>query len=635
MGLFSSNKKQTHSSKKIRPTVLRTQNVAKEFLAVSKNYDVKVETLDFNILEVQTYTRVNKEKGESDWEECEDPELHSLDDPSALLNQYFQIKQMYEVEIFSKNIQNDNFKDFHVAVGANATKCKVYLNIKAGSKVSYFPSFEQDFLDLVRKSKVRAGILIDVFNKPEIDTVSKVISFVRVGENVVYEKTETYLVSESYEPTPTTDDALILHFENKDEIDENEKVDYASRGFIKSVTEDELLIEYIKPKEGKPGRNCRGEYMKPLEPVIKHEPTFTVDETIKEIDEKDSIKYRANESGYIALEGNMYTIKSDLDIGEISFKTTGNIKAGIDSEVAINVKENDALKDAVGNGMVVEVSEIDIEGNVGSNAIVTAQRATIAGQTHKSAVINARKLEINTHRGIANAEEIKVERLEHGIINAQSVEIEQAVGGEINAKDIQIELCGSYVKATASRRIEIERLQGTENIFVIDPLLQKAKQDGLAENEEEISELETSVKELKAEIEKYKIMIKNDTPAFNNVKKKLIHYQKNGIKMPTAFVNKYKQFVQAQEHLEAITKDYRIKYDKHTLLTTKTASFQDNIFNARIINRDKWTEHNEIIFRLVDPPVEISFTPKEGSVDKIFGIVETEDGDFEIQAVKE
>ena len=636
MGLFGSTKKETHSSKKIRPTVVRTQNVAKEIMNLAKTYDIKPESIDFNILEVQTYTRLNKEKGEADWDECEDKDLKGLDDKGALLNPSFQIKQVYEIEMFSRVTHEDLFKDFKAAIGANATKCKVYLSIKEGSRVEFFPNFEQEFTNFVNKSKVRAGILINLFDSMQEDVVSKVTSFVRVQENAVYENNETLLIAEGFEPTPTTNDALILHYDKKDDkISESDRIDYASRGFIRSVSENELLIQYIKPKEGAPGRNCRGEYLKPQDPIVENEPTFTVDETIKEVDEEDSIKYRAAEAGYIALEGTLYTIKSDMDIGEISFKTTGNINTGLESEVTLNVKENDFMKDAVGNGMQVEVSEIDIEGNVGSNATVSALRATIEGQTHKTAVVNAKKLSINTHRGTANGEDVDITRLEHGIVNGEMVNITQAVGGEIHAKDIVINLCGSYVKATASRKIEIVKLQGTENVFIIDPLQQKATQEGLETNEVEIAELEESTKSLQKEITHFAAMIKSDTASFNEVKKKLIHYKKNGIKMPGAFVDKYKRFLKVQEHLDTIQKEYKIKNDKLLLLTTKTASFQDNIFDARIINRDRWTEHNEIIFKLVDPPVELSYKPNEGSHDKIFGIVEIDDGEYEIQAVKE
>ena len=46
------------------------------------------------------------------------------------------------------------------------------------------------------------------------------------------------------------------------------------------------------------------------------------------------------------------------------------MQQAVDSDVSISVKETDAIKDAIGSGMNVEVTEINIEGNVGSNSKV-------------------------------------------------------------------------------------------------------------------------------------------------------------------------------------------------------------------------------------------------------------------------
>ncbi|MEJ2373447.1 MAG: hypothetical protein P8Y16_06605, partial [Sulfurimonas sp.] len=126
MALFGSKKKE-QSLKKVRPTVVRTQNIAKEIFNLAKSYDADPEQLDFNLLGVQTYTRVVKDSKESEWEEIHADKLYELDDESTLLNPEFQIKQTYEIEIFSISKDDPNtFKDFKCAVGANATKCKVY-----------------------------------------------------------------------------------------------------------------------------------------------------------------------------------------------------------------------------------------------------------------------------------------------------------------------------------------------------------------------------------------------------------------------------------------------------------------------------------------------------------------------------
>ena len=87
--------------------------------------------------------------------------------------------------------------------------------------------------------------------------------------------------------------------------------------------------------------------------------------------------------------------------------------------------------------------------------------------------------------------------------------------------------------------------------------------------------------------------------------------------------------------LKEIKIDSEIKIDQLNLLTTRTVSFQDNILDARIINRDKWIGHNELRFKLVDPPIEIVFKPPEGSGSKVFGLVEVGEGEYEIQGMKE
>jgi hypothetical protein len=634
MALFGSSKKKIITKKKIRPTVLRVQNVAKELLSLAKSYDINVNTIDFNILEVQTYTRMNDGTKETEWEEISEDEAYNLDDETALLNRDFQIKQMYEVEFFSKNDEKDPYSNLNLAVGANATKCKVYLSIKEGSSVSYNPRFEKEFLILINKSKVRAGILINIFDEMLAEAVSKISAHVRVQENVVYKESETILIAQSYEPTITIDDKLIFHYDKKEEVSEYQKKDYASRGFIQSVQKDELLIEYIKPKLGQPGRNCRGEYMEPKEALENNAPTFTTDDTIRQEETPKSIKYISNENGYIALDGSVYSIKTDVDIDEITFKTTGNIISGLDSDVNITVTEKDAIKDAIGNGMIVEVSEIEIDGNVGSNAKLTAQIAKVGGQTHKTATLKADQLDINVHKGNAYGKKVHITRLEHGIVDGDDVDITQALGGKIKAKEIIIEICASNVTATASQLIEIKKMQGSENKFIIDPLIKKSTKSSLDDNSKQINELKKEIKDIKEDIFKYTELIKTNTPAFNDLKKRLINYKKNGVKMPESFVKKYKQFQKMQEHLKNTKEVYLYKKDQLKLLNSNVSSFQSNIMDARVINRGSWIGYNEIIFKLIEPPIELSYKPENGSTDKVFGLVEIEEGEFEIQVIQ-
>jgi hypothetical protein len=635
MALFGSEKKAQATSKKIRPTVVRTKSVSAELVKMAKSYDVRPDTLDFNILEVQTLTRTNvKGQGEGEWEERDPESLAQLDENTELLNSDFQIEQMFEIEIYSKD-KDHKYKDLHIAVGAKASKCQVYLSIKAGSKIEYNPSFEKDFLLMINKAKAKAGILVNVFDGMLRRAVSKISAKVRVEEVVTYPKNEIILICQSHKPTPTRDDDLILHYDKKEVISELQRVDYSKRGFIQDVASGELLIEYIKPKKGLPGRNCRGEFLAPREPVISNTVKFTVDDAIEVIEDDDSIQYIAKENGYIAFEQGQYLIKTDIDIDEISFKTTGSIDSGIDSEVNIVVTETDAIKDAIGTGMIVEVGKIVVEGNVGSASKVTALKASVGGQTHKTAIIEANELDINIHKGTAYGKDIKITRLEHGMVHGIDVNIKQALGGVVEGENVSIEICASYVKVTATKRIEIQKLQGSENIFTINPLVNDNAQNTLVENESKIKELRVKLRDIKKEVEKYKILVKNNKNAYKDVTKRLLNYQKNGVKMPTSFIKKYKHFKDIEEHYKNIAEEEKVKQLELDMYDKKTALLQDGIFDARIINRDNWQGYNEIKFKLLDPPIELKYIPKVGSKDMIFGLVKDAEGEISIQPMKE
>lgn len=634
MALFDSTEAKV-SLKKVRPIVLKTQNVAKELMSIAKSYDIRVESLDFAILDVQTLTRQGNESKDEGWEEISRNEVYELDTTKTLLNPNFQIKQIYEVEIFSKNLEEDLFKNFHAAVGANATKCKVYLSIKEGSVLTYHQNFEKDLLIFVNKHKMRAGILIDIFDEMLSDTISKISAHVRVQETITYTKNETILIAQSFEPTPTIDDEIIYHYNKKEQVDANDKIDYALRDFIHSVLKDELIIEYIKIKEGKPGRNCRGEFMLPKEPLITNIPTFKLDQSIKQIDTPHSIEYRAAINGYVVYAADTYSVQKELDVGEISFKTTGSINSGLDSEVFINVKETNFMKDAVGTSMNIEVSEIEVDGNTGPNSNIHANKATIGGQTHKTSTIRADELKINTHRGIAYGKNISIKILEHGIVEGDRVELEQVIGGDVKAREIIVDICGSYLKATASKLIEIKQLHGSENVFTIDPSVKIGAQEGEGVNDSTIKELETSIKDITAEVSKYTTIIEDNLPTFNSVKKKLLHYKKNGVTMPTSFIRQYNLFKKTEEHLTNIKNELEQKKENLLELTNKVFSLQDDIFDARVINRDQWVGYNEIRFKLINPPMELIFKPQQASTDKVFGLVKLESGEFVIQAVKE
>lgn len=631
MGLFTKESTGEASTVRMKPIIVRTSNVAKELLQTASNYKIPVHSLDFKLLETQTFSRMTVEGTQEDWIELTSDEVNDITE-DLFLNPKYELKQIYEIEIFEIP-EHGPLESIDMSIGGNPTLCKIYLTIKPGSIARYYEAFEQEFLHLVDKKMLRANLMIGVFDSMLLKNLGELLAKVRISGEYTFQTQERYLIAQAYEPVETINDKLILHFEEKrHNEDEHGRIDYAKRGYLISVVENELLIEYVKPIKGESGRNCRGEFIVPKEPVVRYEPTFTTGEKIAVVDTPKTIEYRSKAGGYVTFEGGMYDIRTEMDVTEISFKTTGSIDSQLDADVSINVKEKDAFKDAIGTGMDVTVNIINVEGNVGANAKIKANKARIEGQVHQSAMITADELNINVLKGAAHGKEVHVTRLEHGTIEADSVSVAQATGGKIRAKEIMIEVLGSHVKMTASHRIEIQKIQGGENQFVIDPLLNESREN-LEEHTKKIEEAKNAVRSIKKELEGYEQTWIENGPAMEELKHKLARYKSNGVTMPSAFVQKYHQFQEFKQKLDSLRIEFKQKQEQFELLSDKHISLQNEIFDARIINHDRWRNHNEIVFKLIEPNIEVLYIPTENSDEEILGLHQDEDGLFSIKVL--
>lgn len=610
--------------------VVRTGNVAKELMSTAANHKVSVKTLDFRLLDTQTFIRTLSDG--DDWIEVGGQEIVDIEE-SMYLNPKFEIKQIYEIEIFT-NTTSDSLEALDLSIAGNTTLTTIYLTIKAGSHVIYTPDFEVSFFELIKKKKLRANLLIGIFDSMMQENLLDIIAKVRVYGEYTFDEQVRCIVASAYEPVATVDDSLVLHYDKKHQAKNKEgRMDYAKRGYIVSVIENDLLIEYLKPLKGTVGRNVRGEILLPKEPMIHNEPTFTFTDSIVCNELEKTIEFRAKTGGYVTFKGGVYDIKSEMDVSEISFRSTGSIDTDLGADVSINVKEKDVLKDAIGMGMVVTVHTINVEGSVGQDAKITAQKATIEGQVHSSATVSADELSINVLKGKAFGREIHVSRLEQGEIEGEKVFVGQAVGGKIRAREVVIELLGSHVKITASKSIEIKKLTGGENVLTIDPLLNETQKE-LGNDEEKIQEAQKDLQGIKKELSFYEDTIKDNLVAYAGIKKKLLYYKQNGIKPPMAFVEKYQQFQHFKKKLDELREQFRIKSDVSTQLGVKRTSLQDDIFDARIINHDRWHNYNEVIFKLIDPQMDVTYFPADGSDENMLGLHEDEDGEFTIRVLK-
>ncbi len=392
--------------KVFEPIIVDTREVVKELKSVSATYKLPLQDIDFRILEVTTFFKTNKDE---EWEEVNENNQESFESDEFFGHENLEVFQQYKIEIFQGTQKDDDLPK--ISLGSNKTLTSVIATIHKTNDVDTSKFLEDKLIEFINKKKVKAGILVSVREKNMKKEISSVASKMMV--NGFLDADVSFEVMAGIRPVACIDDEFILHYQKKiNKEDESGRINYAKRGYVLPVEEGEVIFEYIKAKEGKNGRNCRGKYLRVRPPVEKNKQEVKISEAIKVSENDDSIKYIAVKQGYVKEDKGVYDIQDEMDIEGVSFKSTGSIEAGVDSNVTINIKESNDHKDAIGEGMKVETTVLNVEGSVAKNAHIKAIEVNIGGQTHKTSIIECKKATVSVHRGTIEAKEVNIDRLE-------------------------------------------------------------------------------------------------------------------------------------------------------------------------------------------------------------------------------
>ncbi|NPA73367.1 MAG: DUF342 domain-containing protein [Epsilonproteobacteria bacterium] len=611
--------------------IVDTENVNQELKNISSVKNIPVNKLDFSLI---SFKSVFKTHTEDDWAEVDEDHINLFKDEDFLLNEELEVKQQYKIEIFHKDLNKEPKYPLEIILGGNKYLTKIVATIKKSLDIKYCSKLKKYIIDQINKKMIRQSMFISIFQSDMEKEVEKIISKIRV--NGFLDEDSTFIVCHCLDPKKPIDDDLIFHYrKNMNKKDDQGRIDYAKRGYVQAVKRGDVLIEYIKAKEGKNGRNCRGELLKVSPPKQRYEINFTVSDNIERKEDDSKIVFVAKKDGYVNQEGDKYDIDDQMELNEISFKTTGSIEADINSNVKINIKEKDALKDAIGQGMSVETSEIQVEGNIGSGATVRAKRAEIGGQTHKTAKIYADDLSITVHRGYAEGKVVTVKRLEGGKINAQMVKVDQAIGGEIIAEKIFVDQLVSNVTLIASDHIEITKLKGSNNRLIIDPSVIHGFQEKIEELHKRLKKLESSMQITKKSIKEKKMIIEKNRESAELVKERILELKKNGQEPAKTLLKKIRDFQQMVNTHNALLQKYKKEQEEKSEIQKEIETIQASVLNAKIINHSPWTEYNEIKFVLLSPKVEVTHTTKTGEIAKEMTLEKLEEGEYNISRKSE
>jgi len=587
MALFFKKKKK-ENKKEFHSKVVLTENVNNELIKIAKEYELPISSIDFNLLSYKTYVKFPGE----DFVEADKETLEKFITEEILTNEEAEIKQVYEVEI-KKYVPEDNF-ELLGEMKVNELYTYAEFIVSKNSIIRVNNIFDKVKREL-NKKKIRNSLLINLFDLMDED-IKKLQSLITVEEEL--NNNFTIKLCKGIDPIKSIKGQVIFHFKK------NKK-----KTLIYPVKKDDVLIEVILPKEGRNGRDCRGKIIKVEEHGEFIPPDIPIDEkTIEKKVNDEKIVYTAKRDGYITKEDDKFIIKDEMEVKQINLKT-GNVKNADKSDVKINVKESDVLKEAIMDNMLVETTELYVKGNVGNKAKIKAKKLEIHGQTHKNSKIIVEEGKINVHKGEVKAKKLKISRLEGGRVKADEVEIDLALGGIVYAKKIKINKMLSHNKCFASEEILICEDRGEENMLAISPK-KILKEMDVEKLKKKLTEIEQYINIKLREYNKLKDIYLSIKGTMNEYKKEYLENKKRGKKTSHLIIKKLREFKELTDKMDDFKREINMlkQEKKHTLDTIDY--LQSGIFKAKILCDSSWKPFNRILFELIEPPLKVVYDTK-------------------------
>ena len=584
MGLFDIFKKhKTH--KEFEEVVVDTENVPQELLKVSKEYNLPLSSLDFKLLGVETYLKL----GETDFIHADAEALKMIENENFLIDEHNEIKQVYKIKII-KFTSSELELNGQIKPNEFLTEVKFLFDAN-NCNINDF----EKMLEELNKKKLKNNLLINLCDKQLRDDIERFLSMSALAKKENRIEITLCKCLDVIKTIQGRVDYLYKKFKKEEE-----------NLYIYPVKKNDVLIKITKPKEGRNGRNCRGEVIL-AEKLKEFEiPEIEFDrDSIKKVEDEEFILYVAIRDGYVVVDDGKYAIKDQLEVRQVNIKT-GNIKGADESDVKMKIKESDSLKEAVADGMVVESAELQIKGNIGNKAKVKAKELTIEGQTHQNSKILAINAHINVHKGYLKAKNVTINSLENGLVIADTVHIKRALGGEVRAKEIIIDTLLSHTKVYGLTLIKIEKLKGEENLFCISPK-KVLKTLDVKELEKELEEVRQNINLVKKQKNKLLEVINQNKKAYMELKKIYSENKKKGVKTSHSVLMKLKKYQELNKKAAAYNeKIENLKLKEEEILQT-IDNIQNALYNAKIVNCSAWSPYNRIEFELIEPPVTLKY----------------------------
>lgn len=610
-----------------------TSNVSKELLRIAAQNGTSASHLYIKLNSTQTFVTNPDSDADSDLLEIFGKDFDTYKSETTLRDNTILFKQEYNIDVHSV-YKEYPFKEMKCEIEFEKNDTLAYLVIKEGSQLSYYDGLYNDFLKYITEQLLRAHVMLYLFNVEYEQGIEEFVKVIEKIKKITFKEDKRILLSQGLDEEESISSEICMHIEEGSDVgteDEQGKMDYSDRGFLLSCDEGDQLFEFIKPQQGQHGRNCLGEIIEVEIVNLEAKPTFTVEDGIEVQDSFENIKYLSKRSGYIVKKGNQYDVSNNIDVHEISFKTTGTIDSDLDSEISINVIKDNPLEDAVEEGMNVKVQKLSVKGNIGPFTNIEARDIFIDGQTHNDSTIQCVNAKIGQHRGKIKGRTVEVETLEGGEITADKVIVKNAIRGKIRARVIEIELLGSHVVMEASEYIEVEKIKGEENKFIIDTSIKSIFGSSKKGNEKDyLKKLEGELKILLKKVKDITAKVKDNKEPCEKIKAAIIECKNKGIKISATLIKNFKICKVTRVHYKTLREDAVYKKNQVEKLKKKIFGDASDVEDSKIVIKQPIDGFNKIMYKLYNPDREISIKTSGRMKGTTFKLAEDDEGIYKI-----
>ena len=263
--------------------------------------------------------------------------------------------------------------------------------------------------------------------------------------------------------------------ERKFEVDEHDRVDYASLHFFQSVEAGDVICEAILPTKGEPGRTVLGQELPAKDgkeaPLTKGQNT--------EISE-DGTKLLATQAGHVEYVGRSFQVRAVLEIAENVDYSTGNINYMGDVHI---------------HGRVCSGFSVQAAGNITVDGVVESATVEAGGDLIVAkGIVGDRDSVVKAHR------DIYAKYLENSIVHARAnlqadciVNSEVYSDGEIEVRSGRGIIVGGRIRAgkKVSAKVIGSKSESQTRIYLGgEPCMEYERQELAAVIEEAEDELE-------------------------------------------------------------------------------------------------------------------------------------------------